>query len=397
MDLMTKILVLTEVGFSERDYFRWGIFKIKNFFKVKILDLTKMSYPIYFEAHKEKVYKIEDYHQIENINEAKNLIEEFNPIFALDNMTPFSENSKIIRKILKNKKIKTIHIQSGLVPAVKRKIFEKIYRFIFLILRPRILYNKISKIFRLKLHGQNKEKNCDIIFLSGLKGLNKIIKNKKIIYSHSYDYEFYLNYVKASKKPKNIFKNSIVFLDQFLPFHPGAIMRGEKPKATKENYYPALNDFFSLLEDKTKKQIIIASHPRADYSKENPFQNRQIVENKTVELVENADIILAHTSTSISFAVLFEKPIIFLTSDEIIKSYDDFRIHSLSRELGSALINIDKLKSKLENINLELISKINNKKYADYKQNYIKHPSSKNISMWEIMVNILINKIEIKN
>ena len=58
MDLMTKILVLTEVGFSERDYFRWGIFKIKNFFKVKILDLTKMSYPIYFEAHKEKVYKI---------------------------------------------------------------------------------------------------------------------------------------------------------------------------------------------------------------------------------------------------------------------------------------------------------------------------------------------------
>ena len=41
---MTKILVLSEVGFSERDYFRWGIHKLENFFDVKIFDFTKFVY-----------------------------------------------------------------------------------------------------------------------------------------------------------------------------------------------------------------------------------------------------------------------------------------------------------------------------------------------------------------
>ena len=386
---MTKILVLSEVGFSERDYFRWGIHKLENFFNIKIVDFTKISYPSFFEVHKEKIYKSKNYHEIEKIHQAKNLIEEFRPTFAIDNMTPYSNNSKIIRTFLKKRKVKTIHIQSGLVPAVKRKIFEKIHRFFFLFIRPNIFYSKINRIIRNKLSGQNKEKNCDIILVSGLKGLNKINKNKKIIFSHSYDYESYLNFKKNSED-KNIFqKNFIVFLDQFLPSHPGAIMRGEKSKGTKEKYYPAINNFFSFLEKKTNKKIIIAPHPRADYSKLNPFQDRQLIEERTIQLVSNADIVLAHTSTSISYAVLYEKPIIFLTSNEIRISYDDFRIDSLSRELGSSLFNIDKKNYEKvfgDGIN---VSKINKEKYQNFKNNYVKHPKSENISNWDIFIKYL--------
>ena len=54
---MIKIIILTEVGFSiKRDYFRWGINKIEKIFDIKILDFTKISYPHFFEVHKEKVY-----------------------------------------------------------------------------------------------------------------------------------------------------------------------------------------------------------------------------------------------------------------------------------------------------------------------------------------------------
>ena len=56
MDSMTKIIILTEVGFSQRDYFRWGIKKIQKIFDIKILDFTKISYPHFFEVHKEKIY-----------------------------------------------------------------------------------------------------------------------------------------------------------------------------------------------------------------------------------------------------------------------------------------------------------------------------------------------------
>ena len=197
---MTKFIVLTEIGFSERDYSRWGINKIKDFFKVKILDFTKISYPAYYEAHKEKIYQIKDYNQIKKICQAKKLIEEFNPNFAIDFMLPFSKNSKIISKFLKEKKIKIIHIQTGLVPEVKRTLLEKIHRLIFLILRPKIFCTKILRVLEFRFYGQNKEKNCDIVFLSGLKGSKKIFKNKKIVYTHSNDYELYLDYIKTSQK-----------------------------------------------------------------------------------------------------------------------------------------------------------------------------------------------------
>jgi len=386
---MTRIIILSEVGFSERDYFRWGLNKIENFFEVKIFDFTKISYPHFFEVHREKIYKTKNYLEVEKVNEAKNLIEKFKPTFAIDNMTPHSNNSKIIRAFLKERKVKTIHIQSGLVPAVNRTIFEKIHRFFFLILRPSIFYSKINRIIRNKLSGQNKEKNCDIILLSGLKGLNKVNKNKKIIFSHSYDYEFYLNYEKNLKDKNNFKKNFIVFLDQYLPSHPGAIMRGEKPKASKEKYYPAINSFFSFLEKKSNKKVIIAPHPRADYDDFNPFQNRQLVKEKTIELVRNADIVLAHTSTSISYAILYEKPIIFLTSNEIRLSYDDFRIDSLSRELGSKLYNIDKKKYEIDFNNLDDVNKINKVKYQNFTNSYIKHPKSENISNWDIFIKYL--------
>lgn len=393
---MIKIIILTEVGFSKRDYFRWGINKIEKIFDIKILDFTKISYPHFFEVHKEKVYEPRNYHEIREINKAKILIDNFKPTYAFDNMNSDSNNSSEIRKFLKQKKIKTIHIQSGLVPTVKRNIYEKLHRIFFLFLRPEIFYSKIKKILKNKYSGQNRDKNSEIILISGLKGINEINKNKEIIYSHSYDYELYLDYKKNLNQIDSPKKNFIVFLDQYLPFHPGAVMRGEKPKATKKNYYPKINNFFSFLENKTNKKVLIASHPRADYSKENPFQNRDLIKDKTIELVNNADIVLAHTSTSISYAVLFNKPLIFLTSNEIIRSYDDFRINSLARELNSALINIDESKSFSEIIDLSKISKISNEKYLDYKRNYIKHPYSENISMWDNMANILINKIEIK-
>ena len=68
---MIKIIILTEIGFSKRDYFRWGINKIEKIFDIKILDFTKISYPHFFEVHEEKVYKPKNYHEIREINIAK--------------------------------------------------------------------------------------------------------------------------------------------------------------------------------------------------------------------------------------------------------------------------------------------------------------------------------------
>ena len=107
-----------------------------------------------------------------------------------------------------------------------------------------------------------------------------------------------------------------MFLDQYLPFHPGYIQRGEKPEVTAEKYYPAMNNLFSYLEKKFNIEVIIASHPRADYSSRNNFfGDREIIKSDSMKLVENSISVLTHYSSSISYAIIYNKPIIFLNWD----------------------------------------------------------------------------------
>ena len=117
-----------------------GYKKIQKIFDIKILDFTKISYPHFFEVHKEKIYETGNYHEIQEINKAKILIDNFKPAFAFDNMTPHSNNSRQIREFLK-KKIKTVHIQSGLVPSIKRKFYEKLHRIFFFDFKTKIFFS----------------------------------------------------------------------------------------------------------------------------------------------------------------------------------------------------------------------------------------------------------------
>lgn len=387
MVLMTKFLVITEIGYSKRDYSRFGLAVLEKHFEIYILNLTGLSYPNYVKNHKEKVYKTKNYIEIKNLNEVLKIIEDLKPSFVFDCMTN-SLNSLYIRKFLNLKKIKLISLQAGLVPKVNRTFYEKIYRFFLLIFQPLFFFRKIRNIFSNIFIFKQRQNFSDIFIITGRKGEDKSLYKSKLIFSHSLDYENYLNFEKSINLKKKLKKN-IVFLDQYLPFHPGAIMRKEKPKATKEKYFTSINNFFTFIENKISKKICVACHPRADYNLHNPFDGRELVYNDTINLVKNCEFVLAHTSTSISYAVIYKKPIIFLTSNEIINSYDDFRIHSMSRELNSVLVNIDNINDFNKNIELDKLFRIDENKYQKFQDNYIKHPNSSGNSIWFELINVL--------
>ena len=263
-------------------------------------------------------------------------------------------------------------------------------------LKPSAAFKKINKIFLNKYHKTEDLKSINIIVVSGKKGIKNNLKNKELIFGHSYDYEKYLNF---ENNNKNTIKETeyAVFLDQFLPYHPGAIMRGELPKASKEKYFPALNEFFDDFEKKTKIKVFIASHPRSNYSSNfNPFFKRKTIKDDTINLVKQSKMVFAHTSTSISFALLYKKPIVFLTSNEIKVSYDDFRIDSLSRELKCKLFNIDDKSYKNRFNSFNDFNQFNEESYKKFIDNYIKHPNSPNLSIWDNLINKLSNISNIK-
>ena len=123
-----------------------------------------------------------------------------------------------------------------------------------------------------------------------------------------------------------------MFLDQFLPFHPDAIfVKKFNPKTTEKKYFPALNKFFDDFEKSTNTKVVIAAHPKSDYENRNCWGSRKFIKYDSLDLVKNSKFVLAHQSTSLSYAVLLKKKIIFLTSNEYIRSYDNFTVHGYSR------------------------------------------------------------------
>lgn len=134
----------------------------------------------------------------------------------------------------------------------------------------------------------------------------------------------------------------IVFLDIMLTKHPDFKRLGINT-IDDDIYFTKICGFFDKLESHYKMPVIIASHPKANYK--NEFGDREIVQNKTMELIKNAEFVLTHGSLSISFALLFNKPLVYLTFEELNKHpyFNSYvkRMENACDFLSSKLINID--------------------------------------------------------
>ena len=385
---MKKILILTDIGFSKRDYTRFGVNILEKKYKVDILDFTEWLSPRYWKIYPEKIYNFEGHKKISNYNDLEEAISSKDIINVIDYLS--SEEAYSILDYIKKKKLSLTKVLNNLVLENNRTFWELLHKLFFLCFKPKILFKKIIFIFKKK-----KEINFfyDCVVIGGKKGMEHVkAKNaKKIIKSHSFDYDVFLE---LNNKNSNLnLKPYAVFLDQCVPFHPGAIYRGENSQVTKEKYFPALNDFFTNFENKTGLEIIFAANPRSRYDLYPEFlYGRKYFINKTSELVKNSKLVLLHTTTSMSYAVLYNKPIIFITTDEYIKSFDDFKIHSYSRSLNSLLFNIDDKNNYSKIPKNDKIYSFDKAKYEEYKNNYVKFPGTPDKNLGYIFLDSIVDE-----
>ena len=61
---MSKILILTDIVFSKRDYDRFGIEELKKNYEVKILDFTEIFFSNSFNKDEIDVHKVDNYYNI---------------------------------------------------------------------------------------------------------------------------------------------------------------------------------------------------------------------------------------------------------------------------------------------------------------------------------------------
>ena len=89
-----------------------------------------------------------------------------------------------------------------------------------------------------------------------------------------------------------------------------------------------------------------------------------------------------HASSAVSYAVLFSKPAVFLTSNELEKSWIGSKIVNFSKALNSQIINMN---NSLDcNSDMKNLFNFDKHKYQEFKDMYIKFPNSPDVPLWEI-------------
>lgn len=134
------------------------------------------------------------------------------------------------------------------------------------------------------------------------------------------DYEKYLSVVNGGNKSL-VDGRYTVFLDQCFPCHP--TLKSENPdidfEALAQPYYSSLNSFFDKIEKEYNCRVVIAGHPVANYG-QNPFCGRPIFYFKTAELVASSIAVLMHCSFSISYPILFDKPVCLIANKALLQA-----------------------------------------------------------------------------
>jgi len=231
----------------------------------------------------------------------------------------------------------------------------------------------------------------DFIMSGGLSGLNEIAAkySKKVIPSHSFDYDLFLKVDKNLESKKG--DKYAVYIDQYYAKHPDVEYMEEEYFIDEDKFYPSLESFFLDFERETRLKVIVAAHPRSQYDLyPDLFGKRKLVKGKTAELIKESEMVLLHTSTAISFAVLWQKPLLFLTSNEIINSFVHLDIVSLSNFFSKRVVNLDNYTSQEIIDNLQKDFSKNN--YEKYRDNYLKYPGSPNVNSWQIFTDFILNK-----
>jgi len=205
------------------------------------------------------------------------------------------------------------------------------------------------------------------------------------IWGHLWDYDLYLDEMKNQIAPDSTLG---IFLDEYYPLHTDYDYLGIVSPIGADEYYAKLRTFFDYLETNYHVRIVIAAHPRSDYSESTDyFGGRPIIKGQTARLVHESSFVIAHDSTSINFAVLFRKPLIFITMDKIQKCdvgrlTTALSIESMAHALKKTTLNLDTMNEFDWSKELQ----IDMQSYMDYQNDIIKKAGTPEIPFWEIYI-----------
>jgi hypothetical protein len=220
-----------------------------------------------------------------------------------------------------------------------------------------------------------------ITFAAGAVPMRGSHDTLKLVPINFFDYDSYV-LSRTDSRPRLVEGRYAVFLDSNLPYHSDLTFCGYT-RLEPHRYFRALNRFFGLLEQSYGVRIAIAAHPRASYD-EASFEGRPLIRMSTAVLVRDAEFVLSHTSTSMSYAVLNNKPLLFLYTADMATHYENSFVREMrcfADVLRAPICNVDEI---TDGAAVDVHS-VDRSAYQRYKYNYLTSPEAENTLTQDIV------------
>jgi hypothetical protein len=297
---------------------------------------------------------------------------------------PYEWLVKDVFRLLKIYNVKTGIIARGMLPLPSMSHSLSLNSIL-----SKLKFNKILRFgknkFALILKRIGLIKCFDIVFFTGSESLQILgigfeidIKSAELVSINSSDYDRCLVEKSSSKKTSERY---VLFLDEYLPFHPDFEMLGIRTLDSLK-YYSSLNSFFRKIENEYDLKIIIAGHPKAElYKRQDFFEEREVFFGKTVELVKDCEFVIAHMSTSIGYSVVFDKKIILTYTNDLFRvMWPQFNIIKyFSKTLDTPFINID------DYLIADVEKEIDKESYNNFIYNYMTSRGNENVKSYSLV------------
>lgn len=373
MRVKKKLILFLPYSLGKDFIKKYDVKNAKKFFNIKFFDLNK----ILKKNHYDKNFDLEN-----NLYDLRRLLTSFKPDIGI--MFSHDMVHKKIALFCKNiVPIKMLYSNTNLIPENMITRPKGIYLDLLI---SKNFFSNFYYIFKkiLNLFFFNKEKiikyNFDYSATSGSAGkyIEEVKRSKKSFYICSSDY-------KKSFKFSVKRKNYAVFIDEDLFFHRDYKRQFREKKFITKKYFKEMSDFFDFIEKKFKLNIVIALHPKCEKKREikKLFHNRKCLIDSTHKIVSECKYVFVHPSTtSISIPIIFKKPLIFLTTNELMKNLEwRMRLERRKSLLNQPFINVSKNEFK----DIKISENFDKKGYKNYLDLFVKCCNRKvcDKSFWE--------------
>lgn len=371
--------------FTQRDFERMGIEALEQHFEVRILDCTGWLMPRALRTRGYSPLRRRNLHFINSLRELRKLLENSSGGIAVDYVGPFSLKAIWLFHLLKSSGFKLMVVDSGAYPLPDTaEITGSVIAKILEALSNGNLQRHTTAVMNKLLLKCLPDQTPDYALVSGTSWTNnpRFSRAATKIPAHSFDYEKYLQ---LRMLPEDQGYDYAVYLDEDIADHEDNAEMGLKAPVSAHRFFGALTKFFDEFEAVSHTPIVIAGYPSERSDRSRYFGGRKLIYGKTAQLMRSAKVVFAHASTAISYAVLWRRPLVFLTSNEMTNSWYQPWIEAPRRILKSPILNIDDTAGKISNTEWQEIDRDG---YGRYEQAYIKSEGSPETSLWDIFLSV---------